>query len=278
MASTGRRSNYITLILLHQEHFRHPTSLTLNTWQEYSQTTKTTLSLKSNPLTQFPLQPSTVVSIMTSIQAPPSSSDKAHKDLSSQKNQTPKSTVMPRSPQEDISAGYVPTDADNSASSPENQAIFQQIPNSSSILVEALPNATNVNPRLDTLPCRVLSCSFVFKGKFPYGYLWRHLGRPGAHGLTGDERTAWENLHKIEHDRLLVTRITPAQRRREANRAKVRKRLRTAEFEQRAKNMGITEEALVAQKVVIWEGMRAAEKHGRDIEVCALYSALFWGP
>ena len=69
--------------------------------------------------------------------------------------------------------------------------------------------------------------------------------------------------------------VTPTQRRREANRAKAQKRLRTTGLEQRARNMGITEEALVAEKVVIWEGMRVAEQHGKDIEVSILYSAPF---
>lgn len=69
--------------------------------------------------------------------------------------------------------------------------------------------------------------------------------------------------------------VTPTQRRREANRAKAQKRLRTAGLEQRARNMGITEEALVAQKVAIWEGMRAAEQHGKDIEVSIILNAPF---
>lgn len=129
----------------------------------------------------------------------------------------------------------------------------------------------------------------------PHGYLWRHLGRPGVYGLSIDEKVAWENLHKIEHDRLLATRsinpfpqttplgnndfnvVTPTQRRREMNRAKVQKRLRTAGFERRVRNMGITEEVLVAEKVAIWEGMWASEQNGEDIQVCILYSAPFWG-
>jgi len=43
--------------------------------------------------------------------------------------------------------------------------------------------------------------------------------------------------------------------------------LRTAEFELRARNMGITEDALVVQKVAIWEGMWVAKQNGKDIEV-----------
>ena len=43
----------------------------------------------------------------------------------------------------------------------------------------------------------------------------------------------------------------------------------------RARGMGITEEALVAEKVAIWEGMWAAEQSGEDIKVNILYSAPF---
>ena len=46
---------------------------------------------------------------------------------------------------------------------------------------------------------------------------------------------------------------------------------RTAEFELRAKNMGIPEENFVAQKVAIWEGMWAAEQMGNDIQVIISY-------
>ena len=56
---------------------------------------------------------------------------------------------------------------------------------------------------------------------------------------------------------------------------KTRTRLRTAEFELLARNMEITEEALVAQKVAIWEGMWAAEQSGEDIAVSILYAPIF---
>jgi len=46
--------------------------------------------------------------------------------------------------------------------------------------------------------------------------------------------------------------------------------LRTAEFELRARNMGITEEALVVQKVAIWEGMWATKQCSKDVEVSIL--------
>ena len=62
---------------------------------------------------------------------------------------------------------------------------------------------------------------------------------------------------------------------------KAQKMLKTAEFEQRARNMGIAEERLVAQKVAIWEGMCAAEQSGHSVEVSipylASFSKLLWG-
>ena len=105
-----------------------------------------------------------------------------------------------------MSRGYMPIDTGNSANSSENEKIIRQIPNPSSILLEALPDSAHVNPRSDTLSCPVLGCSLVFKGKMSHGYLWRHLGRPGVRGLTGDEKAVWQNLHRVEHDRLLATR------------------------------------------------------------------------
>jgi len=56
---------------------------------------------------------------------------------------------------------------------------------------------------------------------------------------------------------------------------KAEKLLRTAGFEQRARNMGITEKGLVAEKVAIWEGMHTAEQSGDGTAVSILYSALF---
>ena len=53
------------------------------------------------------------------------------------------------------------------------------------------------------------------------------------------------------------------------------KLLRTAGFEQRARNMGITEKGSVADKVAIWEGMRTAEESGDGTGVTILYSAQF---
>ncbi|PUU81131.1 hypothetical protein B9Z19DRAFT_654024 [Tuber borchii] len=96
--------------------------------------------------------------------------------------------------------------------------------------------------------------------------LWRHLKLPRVDGRTGDEKDAWENLHKIELERLLAT----CSSRRRSARVQTHKRLGIAEFELRARGMGITEEVLVAQKVKIWEGIWVAKKNGEDIEYGAL--------
>lgn len=53
--------------------------------------------------------------------------------------------------------------------------------------------------------------------------------------------------------------------------------LRTAEFEGRARRMEITGEALVAEKVAIWEGMYAAGQHGDGTEVSVLVPLNFRG-
>ena len=58
---------------------------------------------------------------------------------------------------------------------------------------------------------------------------------------------------------------------------KAQRRLRNAEFEQRARNMGITEKELVAQKVAIWEGIWTAKQGSRDIEVSSLIAFHFEG-
>ena len=68
---------------------------------------------------------------------------------------------------------------------------------------------------------------------------------------------------------------TPAQRKRKANKVKAEKSLRAARFEQRARDMGITEKGSVAKKVAIWERMYTAEQSGDSAAVTILYSALF---
>lgn len=57
---------------------------------------------------------------------------------------------------------------------------------------------------------------------------------------------------------------------------KALKRLRTAEFELRARNIGITLEALIAKKVEILEGMFVAKQSDDSIGVSFLDSARIW--
>ncbi|PUU81125.1 hypothetical protein B9Z19DRAFT_1191395 [Tuber borchii] len=49
------------------------------------------------------------------------------------------------------------------------------------------------------------------------------------------------------------------------NTAEEERRSRIAEFELRARNMGITDENLVAQKVAIWEEIWVAEQNGDSV-------------
>ncbi|PUU83366.1 hypothetical protein B9Z19DRAFT_1144587 [Tuber borchii] len=158
---------------------------------------------------------------------------------------------MPRNSHEGMSGRCLPTY--DSPSPDGNANAIPQNPTPSLNLSQPL-HETTPNLGLPTLECPVFGCSLVFSGKMPYGYLWRHLKHPGIRGRTGDEKNAWLDLHRIEHDRLLATRITPAQRKRDARKVKAQKMLRTAEFERRARSMGIAEEGLVAQKVAIWQG------------------------
>lgn len=101
-----------------------------------------------------------------------------------------------------MSGNYLPT----SSSSSGNANAIPQKPTSSSNLSKALHDTTTPNLEPPTLTCPVLGCSLVFKGNMPYGYLWRHLKRPGVHQRTEEEKAAWENLYKIEHEPLLATR------------------------------------------------------------------------
>jgi len=49
---------------------------------------------------------------------------------------------------------------------------------------------------------------------------------------------------------------------------------RIAEFEWRARSLGITGEEAIAQKVAIWEGMWAAKQRGNETEVSTVYSVI----
>ena len=110
--------------------------------------------------------------------------------------------VLPNGSYEGVPGGYLPT----YTSSSDNENTTPQNPTSSPNCSKSLHESTPPNPGPPTVSCPVSGCSLVFKGELPHGYLWRHLKRPGVHGLTDDEKDAWESLHKIEHDRLLATR------------------------------------------------------------------------
>ncbi|KAG0135492.1 hypothetical protein HOY82DRAFT_536668 [Tuber indicum] len=176
---------------------------------------------------------------------------------------------------EGMSGRYVLTYSSSSSSSSSNEKDVPQNPSSFSGPSKAAIDSASTNRRPSAIVCPVSVCSLVFEGESPDGYLWRHLRRPGIHGRTGDEKAIWLQLHKIEHGRLLATRVTPAQRKREAKAMRAQKMLRIAKFEQRARNMRITERAMVAQKVAIWEGMFVAEQNGDSIGVSIIYSLPF---
>ena len=177
------------------------------------------------------------------------------------------------------------------SSSSEGKRITAKGPIFSSNPLQAPPSALgNAGP--SPLACPVPSCLFVLKGETPHWYFKRHLKYPGLHGRMGDEKEAWLNLHKIEHQRLLAslgstsppTKVLEVNQAEhvdiiklvENNKAEEERKLRTAEFEWRAKNVGITKEELVAQKVAIWEGMWAAEQNGDNIGV-SIFIPLFFG-
>ncbi|PUU83355.1 hypothetical protein B9Z19DRAFT_1119396 [Tuber borchii] len=68
-------------------------------------------------------------------------------------------------------------------------------------------------------------------------------------------------------ERSLPAEISPSSQ--EYSRAEEERKSRAAEFELRAKSMGITEEKFIAQKVAIWEGMWVAQQSGDEIEYYA---------
>ncbi|KAG0642344.1 hypothetical protein HOY80DRAFT_642908 [Tuber brumale] len=142
--------------------------------------------------------------------------------------------------------------------SSKNERASSQTPISFLNLANTPPKSDSANPCRSRLACPVSSCSSVFGGEMPHRDFWRHLKHPDLCGLTGDEGAAWLNLHQMEHERLLHAL--------EDHRAEEDRNLRTAEFELRARNMGITGERSVAEKVAIWEGMWAAEQAGNDIQ------------
>jgi len=180
------------------------------------------------------------------------------------------------------------------SSIPQDKHTISQAPVTSSDPLEAPPCSLG-NTGRPPPACPVPTCPVVFKEGTPHRYLKRDLNHPGLHGRTGDKREAWVNLHKMEHERFLAALgSTPSHSPNpkevlevnqaayvnvikliEDNRAEEESKSRTAKFELRGKDMGITEEKFVAQKVVIWEGMWAAKQNGDDIGVRISHSAPF---
>ena len=157
-------------------------------------------------------------------------------------------------------------------------------------------SSTLANTGPSPLACPVPSCLLVLKGQAPHRYLKRHLKCPGLHGRTGNEKEAWLKLHNMEYERLLAALgSTPLPQSPnpkealganqadyvgiiklvEAIKAEEERNSRALEFEVRAKNMGITEEEFVAQKVAIWEGMWVAKQNSDDIRVNIIYLVPF---
>ncbi|PUU72860.1 hypothetical protein B9Z19DRAFT_1166331 [Tuber borchii] len=143
-----------------------------------------------------------------------------------------------------------------SSSSPQGGIItIPQAPSS----LETLPSAlTNTSP--PPLACPVSGCLLVLRGEMPHRYLKRHLKYPGLYGRVLEVGQAnYVDIIKLVED----------------NKAEEERESRAAEFELRAKNMGMTDAKSVAQKVAIWEGMWVAKQKGDDIGVSTLYSASF---
>ncbi|KAG0639276.1 hypothetical protein HOY80DRAFT_1022630 [Tuber brumale] len=175
---------------------------------------------------------------------------------------------MSHNPHESTPGSYVPTTATTTSSG--NESTSPQDPASSPKLSQALPDSSPVDAGPLALACPVLGCPLLFRGEKPHGYLKRHLKRPGVYKRTGDQRVTWIHLHNIEHDHLVAAGISPAEHEPEAGGVGTQKVARLDEFELRARNMGITEKALVTQKMTIWEGMYAAKESGDSIDVSIL--------
>ncbi|PUU72547.1 hypothetical protein B9Z19DRAFT_1137298 [Tuber borchii] len=131
---------------------------------------------------------------------------------------------------------------------PQNPAPF-------SSLLQVLFNPATVDPLPPPLTCPVSNCSLVFTGRTPQRYLSRHLKHPGMHGRTGGEKAVWLNLHKIEHERFIAAHVKPRKPKLGAKKLAKRTISRAAAFRLRADKMGITDPALIAEKLAIWEGI-----------------------
>src|SRR5437588_12464918 len=112
---------------------------------------------------------------------------------------------MSHNSHEGVSRRSIPTAAiaTTTSSSPDEKTIPKN-PNFSYNLSNVPPDSTPAYAEPPALTCPVPSCSLVFKGKSPHGYLLRHLRHPGIHRRTGDEKDSWLQLHKIEHDQLVA--------------------------------------------------------------------------
>ncbi|KAG0642342.1 hypothetical protein HOY80DRAFT_1036920 [Tuber brumale] len=156
---------------------------------------------------------------------------------------------MPSKRHGGVSERSTPTDT----SSSKNERTAKQAPISSLNAGNGPPTA---GPADTTGPSRlaypVCSCSSVFQGEMPHRYFWRHLKQPDLCGLSVVVMNQTDKVDIIECP--------------EDNKAEEERELRTAEFESRAKSLGITEEKSIAEKLAIWEGMWAAEQAGNDIQ------------
>lgn len=181
------------------------------------------------------------------------------------------------------------------SSKSSNEAIGQNLTFPGTFQV--LFGLTTIDPFPPPLSCPVSNCSSVFAGRTPQRYLSRHLKYPGIWGRTGEDKVAWLNLHKIEHHRLIGTRgISPlfyrldlrgssdraspanmlgaaksAKPKLKAKKLAQQRTSRAAAFMMRAKEMGITDAALIADKLVIWEGIWGDKEKGDSIGVSILF-------
>ncbi|KAG0640970.1 hypothetical protein HOY80DRAFT_999745 [Tuber brumale] len=143
-----------------------------------------------------------------------------------------------------------------------NEAIPQSLtPSPGSLQVP--PDLVTADPNPPSLKYPVSSCSLVLTGGISQRYLRTHLKNPKICGRRGEERVAWINLHKTEHDRLIETGVTPTKPKLGAKKQEEEKISRTVAFRLRAGRLGITDAALVAEKLAIWEGMWVDKEKAR---------------
>ncbi|KAG0125698.1 hypothetical protein HOY82DRAFT_616175 [Tuber indicum] len=174
---------------------------------------------------------------------------------------------MSHNPHESTPGRYLPITT--AAASSGNGSTSPQNPPSPPKLSKALSDPSPANPKPLALACPVPGCPLVFRGDRPHGYLKRHLGRPGVYKRTGENKATWIRLHKTEYDRTVAGGIVPEERGPGASSVGVQKVARLEEFELRARSMGITEKALITQKMTIWEGMYASGESSDSIDHAA---------